>query len=157
MARIIGLAPVSSVLSGSAVREADLDACISKPVRQDRLREALAVAVGNATPDAPALDAAKRAALVRGGARIRAGADSSRRGQRRESQRGTGTVASAGCSARSVTNGRELLTALEREPFDIVLMDCQMPELDGYETTRAIRNGKRLDRRRGVRRFGSSP
>jgi CheY-like chemotaxis protein len=37
------------------------------------------------------------------------------------------------------SNGRETLQALLREPFDAVFLDCQMPELDGYETAREIR------------------
>lgn len=44
-----------------------------------------------------------------------------------------------GFYAKAVTNGQEALDAMQESPFSAVLMDCQMPLMDGYETTRKIR------------------
>ena len=45
-----------------------------------------------------------------------------------------------GYRADTAANGKEALEALSRQDYDLVLMDCQMPEMDGYQTSLAIRD-----------------
>jgi CheY-like chemotaxis protein len=49
-----------------------------------------------------------------------------------------------GCNVHTVSNGREVLTAMSRSStgYALILMDCQMPEMDGFEATQAIRESE---------------
>ena len=48
-------------------------------------------------------------------------------------------LAALGCKTTTVTNGMEVLRVLDTSDCDVVLMDCQMPLMNGYEAARAIR------------------
>jgi CheY-like chemotaxis protein/HPt (histidine-containing phosphotransfer) domain-containing protein len=50
-----------------------------------------------------------------------------------------GMVERLGCSVEYVTNGKRAVEAFDRSEFDLILMDVQMPEMDGYRATAAIR------------------
>jgi two-component system, sensor histidine kinase and response regulator len=52
-------------------------------------------------------------------------------------------LARLGLSAAMAINGREALALLEREPFDLLLLDVHMPELDGFQVVGAIRERER--------------
>ena len=56
-----------------------------------------------------------------------------------------------GCTVTPAGNGLEAITQLKNSNFDLIFMDCQMPEMDGYEATGVIRQWERL------RKFASTP
>lgn len=56
----------------------------------------------------------------------------------------------AGCDIDIVNNGHEAIDAWQKNDYDLILMDCQMPEMDGFEATRIIRGA---DMNAGRKRF----
>ena len=55
----------------------------------------------------------------------------------------------AGCSVDVANNGIEACAMSEAAEYDLVIMDCHMPDMDGYEATQAIRAREAAERREG--------
>ncbi len=62
----------------------------------------------------------------------------------------TSQLEDLGFEFEAVESGKRALRAVARQSFDAILMDCQMPELDGYETTRRIRRQETQGRRKVI-------
>jgi two-component system sensor histidine kinase/response regulator len=133
---------------GAAAREAGIAAYLTKPVRQSQLFDCLANVVSQTSSSlVPAIHNSK---LVTKHTLAEAKPMSNKLILLAEDNIVNQKVAvrqlqKLGYRADTVADGREALAALGRISYDLVLMDCQMPEMDGYEATIEIRNreGKR--------------
>ncbi|GEM_PF-1025506 len=130
--RILLMVPLGRWAGSAAERSAGIDDYLSKPLRFAQLVERL----GNALDAAGARERPTVAVqpLPGAGARVLVAEDNPV-----NQKVAVGMLKRLGCRADTVANGREALRALESGPYDLVLMDCQMPEMDGFEATEEIR------------------
>ncbi|MDT4969702.1 MAG: hypothetical protein QOJ64_4439, partial [Acidobacteriota bacterium] len=122
---------------GATARAAGVAAYLTKPVRQAQLFACLTMVVSNSSPASSSSlvtrHTLQKATFVSN--KLVLVADDNIVNQKvavRQLQK-------LGYRADAVGNGYEAIEALSRIPYDLVLMDCQMPEMDGYEATAAIR------------------
>ncbi|MDP1691260.1 MAG: response regulator [Burkholderiaceae bacterium] len=131
--RLVLVTSLHSTDEMARAREVGISAYLSKPVRRQELYRALAQAVGDAPiTDSPARAAATATRIL---ARVLMAEDN---GVNQFVARNV--LKSIGCDFDIVPNGQEALLAVQRGGYDIVLMDCQMPVMDGYVATREIRS-----------------
>ena len=142
---LVLLTSLHSPAEVSRARAAGIQAYLSKPVRRQELFRALAQSLGDSESDATgdgasgptrtgAAESARRHQDLRFSAHVLLAEDN---GVNQVVARNM--LKAMGCSYEIVANGLLALEAVKLGGYDLVLMDCQMPKMDGYEATRAIR------------------
>jgi signal transduction histidine kinase/DNA-binding response OmpR family regulator len=141
--RLVMLTSLGRRPNAAALMTAGVSDCLVRPLRQSRLFDCLVglmklpaarlVTGGSAAAAAPSRPFGETARAVR----ILLAEDNVP-----NQHVGLKQLKKLGYEADAVANGLEVLDALKRIPYDIILMDCQMPEMDGYEATRLIRQAE---------------
>ena len=137
---LVLLTSLGNNLDAEEMKKVGIEACVLKPVKQSRLFERLAQVMATHPTRRAAKTATGRVLLSpppeddRPRVRILLAEDN-----RINQMVALGLLQNIGHTATIATNGKEAIEALARQPYDIILMDCQMPIMDGYEATRRIR------------------
>ncbi len=154
--RLVLLSAANQIRGTDGAQDEGVDACLAKPVRRDVLRRTLArVArgpVGGAVAAAtyePEWGPPATPAAPGGGVRVLVAEDNlvNRKVIGRYLER-------MGHDHDFAGDGGEVIEMLGMQRYDLVLMDCQMPEVDGYTATRRIRAGEVPNLDRGIAIIG---
>jgi PAS domain S-box-containing protein len=141
--RLIMLTSLGQMMDDEQLKKAGIDACLSKPVKQARLYECLTGL--NSIPRKAELAAGRRPALPpispeAQKLRILLAEDNVINQKVACAQ-----LRKLGYTAEVASNGLEAFEASGRSKFDVILMDCQMPVMDGYEATQQIRLREQIE------------
>ena len=143
--KLMLLTSLGAQLEADEMKKAGIEACVLKPVKQSRLFNRISEIMAGHTPLA-------RKKNQSGPLPVKAPGSPSAKMDANKPVRillvedniinqkvALGLLHNIGFGADVANNGLEALSALDVRPYDLILMDCQMPELDGYETTQRIR------------------
>jgi signal transduction histidine kinase/CheY-like chemotaxis protein/HPt (histidine-containing phosphotransfer) domain-containing protein len=139
----VSLVLLSSMGSLRGGREAaaalGFDAALAKPVRREKLLSVVSEVMGARTEAVEAAPEPLRP--MRAGAPLQVLVAEDNPVNRKVLLR---MLEKLDCRSTAVSNGREAVAAVQRGPYDVVLMDVQMPVMDGFEATAEIRRLERL-------------
>lgn len=137
--RFVMMVPLVRMAAARGWASTCVSGVVAKPVRTAHLRQVLTEVTGGAKV---ALDVPSSPVSTRPGPATRR----ARRVLVAEDNPVSQLVVSSllrrlGCTVTVVSNGEEVLARLKKHAYDLVLLDCQMPLLNGFETARQIRKG----------------
>jgi len=155
-AKLVMLTSLGNQLEPADMKLSGIEVCVHKPVRRatlfQRLSEVMAghVPLARVVPPGIAAPSSRptpppQVPATSNGARILLAEDNVI-----NQKVAIGLLRKIGYEADVAYNGHAVIEALERKPYDVILMDCQMPDLDGYETTQLLRADPRYSKIRIV-------
>ena len=137
--RLVMLTPFGKPIPNGELETAKIAACCAKPVRLSALFDSILQALTRSANASKSSKMRHRVPLQLRKERILLAEDNL------VNQRvALANLRKLGYDADVASNGLEALEALKIKHFDIILMDCQMPEMDGYEATREIREREQI-------------
>ena len=137
--RLVLLASIGERGDATRFRESGFAASLTKPIKQAQLCQCLLSTLGLKTAEAqaePATPVTKHDVSEVWKQEVRILVADDNAVNQKVALR---ILHGLGYRADAVGDGQQAIRALTSTPYDLVLMDCQMPEMDGYEATRAIR------------------
>ncbi|HXC02523.1 MAG TPA: response regulator [Opitutaceae bacterium] len=147
--KLIMLTSMGHKLSSAELDEARIGACLIKPARQSQLYETLtSVMAGkvSASSQAPAAVVRPGPATISADLHLRILLAEDNLVNQNVARM---QLAKFGYQVDIVANGKEAVAAGKSGNYDVILMDCQMPEMDGYEASSQLRAWERERRGRG--------
>jgi CheY-like chemotaxis protein/HPt (histidine-containing phosphotransfer) domain-containing protein len=130
---VVMLTSLGSEGQVASARQAGIVACLSKPVRKDELRKVISAALNPHARRDLAECAGPAARIMLAGHVLLAEDNPVNQAV------ALGMLDALGLTADVAGNGNEVIERLVAERYDVVLMDCQMPDLDGFAATAEIR------------------
>ncbi len=135
--RLIMISSVGIRGDGRKAREAGISGYLTKPIRRDVLFESIAAVMGFGDPGEEGTLVTRH--TVAGANRRVEGKILLVEDNLLNQEVTLGMLSVLGCDADVAGNGKEGLDAIAAKRYDLVLMDCQMPVMDGYAAARALR------------------
>ncbi|MEQ1882661.1 MAG: response regulator, partial [Burkholderiales bacterium] len=132
--KLIVLSSAGASIDAETVRELGISRCLHKPLRQSALHRCLAEVSGATLHESDLEETLPPVLSSRFDCRILLVEDNEV-----NQLVAVGMLSGLGCRVEIANNGREALEALGHGGLDLALMDCQMPEMDGFEATRRWR------------------